>query len=168
MLLTLIMAALAGGADVDLSPLRIFRIFRIFRALRPLRIIAKAKGLQVLVKTFISALGPACNTFGIALGVFVIMGCVGMQLFAAKLYRCSVMNTCKCKYMIIVELDKILRIQARGWCLSTINLHTHTGPDRTAPFPGRGDINPRRVSQHLGSGMCWNRRRRQHAGVGRL
>ena len=168
MLLTLIMAALAGGADVDLSPLRIFRIFRIFRALRPLRIIAKAKGLQVLVKTFISALGPACNTFGIALGVFVIMGCVGMQLFAAKLYRCSVMNTCKCKYMIIVELDKILRIQARGWCLSTINLHTHTGPDRTAPFPGRGDINPRRVSQHVGSGMCWNRHRRQHAGVDRL
>ena len=79
-----------GGAG--LAVLRVFRIFRIFRALRPLRIIAKAKGLQVLVKTFLSAVGPACNTFGIALGVFVIFGCVGMQLFAGScnrnFYRC--------------------------------------------------------------------------------
>ena len=83
---------LLAGSDNEgggLAVLRIFRIFRIFRALRPLRIIAKAKGLQVLVKTFLSAVGPACNTFGIALGVFIILGCVGMQLFAGKLYRCS-------------------------------------------------------------------------------
>jgi len=54
-----------------------------------LRIIAKAKSLQLLVKTFIAAIIPAMNTFGIAFGVWMLLGCVGMQLFAGKMYRCS-------------------------------------------------------------------------------
>ena len=45
--------------------------------------------LQVLVQTFMSVAPKALNTFGIAMGFFVILGCIGMQLFAGKLYTCS-------------------------------------------------------------------------------
>jgi len=76
----IILAAGGGSGDVDLSALRIFRIFRIFRALRPLRVIARAKGLQALLKTLLSAAGPAANTLGIALVAWTVLGCVGMQV----------------------------------------------------------------------------------------
>jgi hypothetical protein len=39
------------GQKVDLAALKIFRMLRILRALRPLRIIARAKGLKILVRT---------------------------------------------------------------------------------------------------------------------
>ena len=88
--LPIIIALAAGGeGGADLGALRIFRIFRIFRALRPLRVIAKAKGLQTLVKTFVSSVGPASNTFAIAMGVWIIFGIAGMQLFSGNFYRCS-------------------------------------------------------------------------------
>ena len=92
MALPIIMLAASGFSGegaVDLSALRILRVFRILRALRPLRVIARAKGLQTLVRTFLSAAGPAANTFGIALAAWTVLAAVGMQFFQGKMYRCS-------------------------------------------------------------------------------
>jgi hypothetical protein len=44
------------GQKVDLAALKIFRMLRILRALRPLRIIARAKGLKILVLTHLHTL----------------------------------------------------------------------------------------------------------------
>eukprot|EP00286_Rhodomonas_abbreviata_P000279 CAMPEP_0181291404 /NCGR_PEP_ID=MMETSP1101-20121128/1948_1 /TAXON_ID=46948 /ORGANISM="Rhodomonas abbreviata, Strain Caron Lab Isolate" /LENGTH=1755 /DNA_ID=CAMNT_0023395791 /DNA_START=9 /DNA_END=5276 /DNA_ORIENTATION=- len=77
------------GQNVNLGALKIFRIFRIFRALRPLRIIARARGLRVLVTTLLSSVKPVLNTMSIALGVFSIFGVLGMQLLSGKLHSCS-------------------------------------------------------------------------------
>jgi hypothetical protein len=77
------------GQEVDLAALKIFRIFRIFRALRPLRIIARAKGLRILVGTLMASVKPVLNTVSIALAVFSVFGVLGMQLLSGKLYQCS-------------------------------------------------------------------------------
>jgi hypothetical protein len=42
------------GQEVDVSALKIFRMLRILRALRPLRIIARAKGLKILVRVLLT------------------------------------------------------------------------------------------------------------------
>uniref|UniRef100_A0A7S1GW80 EF-hand domain-containing protein n=1 Tax=Hemiselmis andersenii TaxID=464988 RepID=A0A7S1GW80_HEMAN len=76
-------------ANVDLTVLKIFRIFRIFRALRPLRIIARARGLRILVSTLMSSIKPVMNTVGIALSVFAVFGVLGMQLLSGKMRFCS-------------------------------------------------------------------------------
>jgi len=78
-----------SGANVDLAVLKIFRIFRIFRALRPLRIIARARGLRILVATLMSSVKPVLNTVGIALSVFAVFGVLGMQLMSGKMNFCS-------------------------------------------------------------------------------
>ena len=78
-----------AGQKVNLAALKIFRILRVLRALRPLRIIARSKGLKVLVGTLMSAAKPIGNTLCIALGVFGIFGILGMQLLLGKLNACS-------------------------------------------------------------------------------
>jgi hypothetical protein len=78
-----------AGQKVNLAALKIFRILRVLRALRPLRIIARSKGLKVLVGTLLSAAKPIGNTLCIALGVFGIFGILGMQLLSGKLNSCS-------------------------------------------------------------------------------
>ncbi len=78
-----------AGQKVNLAALKIFRILRVLRALRPLRIIARSKGLKVLVGTLLSAAKPIGNTLCIALGVFGIFGILGMQLLLGKLNACS-------------------------------------------------------------------------------
>ena len=85
----LIMTRVLSGADVDISVFKIFRIFRIFRALRPLRIIARAKGLKLLVGTLLSAIKPVINTTAIAGAAFSVLGVLGMQLLGGKMGFCS-------------------------------------------------------------------------------
>uniref|UniRef100_A0A7S0VSM7 EF-hand domain-containing protein n=1 Tax=Hemiselmis tepida TaxID=464990 RepID=A0A7S0VSM7_9CRYP len=85
----LIMSRALQGQDVDIQVFKVFRVFRIFRALRPLRIIARAKGLRVLVSTLLSAVRPVLNTTGIALAVFSVFGVLGMQLLSGKMRRCT-------------------------------------------------------------------------------
>ena len=78
-----------SGQKVNLAALKIFRILRVLRALRPLRIIARSKGLRVLVGTLMSAAKPVGNTLCIALAVFSIFGILGMQLLLGKMNSCS-------------------------------------------------------------------------------
>jgi len=85
----LIMSRALAGQDVDIQVFKVFRVFRIFRALRPLRIIARAKGLRVLVSTLLSAVRPVLNTTAIALAVFSVFGVLGMQLLSGKMKGCS-------------------------------------------------------------------------------
>eukprot|EP00961_Rhodomonas_salina_P164213 2212062-Rhodomonas_salina.1 len=86
--------------NIDLAMLKIFRTFRILRALRPLRIIARARGLRILVSTIMSAVKPVLNTVSIALGVFAIFGILGMQILMGKMYSCAdvqIVNQADCE-----------------------------------------------------------------------
>mmetsp|Transcript_31531 Transcript_31531/g.76314 ORF Transcript_31531/g.76314 Transcript_31531/m.76314 type:complete len:1933 (-) Transcript_31531:88-5886(-) len=88
-ILDMVLTAAFSGQNVDLSVLKIFRIFRILRALRPLRIIARARGLRILVSTILSATKPVLNTLGIAIVTFALFGILGMQLLSGKMWTCS-------------------------------------------------------------------------------
>ncbi len=76
---------------------------RILRALRPLRIIARARGLRLLVTTIMSAVKPVLNTLCIAIAVFAVLGILGMQLLSGKMYSCS--DTLIHRKKDCVELD---------------------------------------------------------------
>jgi len=99
------------GQNVDLSMLKIFRIFRVFRALRPLRIIAKARGLQVLVKTLLGAIKPAANTLAIAIAFFSVLGILGMQLLSGKMGGCSDMRI---SHRFDTETEEVTYLGCRG------------------------------------------------------
>lgn len=78
-----------ASLDVDIGALKMFRVFRIFRALRPLRIIARMRGLRILVSTLMSSAKPVAQTCAIAGGVFLIGGILGMQFLMGKMDSCS-------------------------------------------------------------------------------
>ena len=77
------------GQDIPLSALRIFRVFRIFRALRPLRIIARARGVRLLVGTLASAVKPVSVTLAIAVGILFVLGIFFVQFLGGKMKNCS-------------------------------------------------------------------------------
>lgn len=79
----------SNGQNMALGALKILRIFRIFRALRPLRVIARAKGLRILVSTLLSAVKPVINTVAIAFCIFSVLGILGMQLMSGRLNSCT-------------------------------------------------------------------------------
>jgi len=78
-----------AGSDVPLSSLRIFRVFRIFRALRPLRIIARARGVRLLVGTLLSAVKPVSVTLAIAVGILFVLGIFFVQFLGGRMKGCS-------------------------------------------------------------------------------
>ena len=77
-------AALGGGSA--LGPLKTVRILR---ALRPLRLIARAKGLRTMINAMFSSVKPIIGTICIALGVYSLLGLVGMQIFLGKMGTCT-------------------------------------------------------------------------------
>ena len=77
------------GQDVPLSALRIFRVFRIFRALRPLRIIARARGVRLLVGTLASSVKPVSVTLGIAVVLLFVLGIFFVQFMGGRMKYCS-------------------------------------------------------------------------------
>ena len=77
------------GQDVPLSALRIFRVFRIFRALRPLRIIARARGVRLLVIALSSAIKPVSSTLAIAVVVLFVLGIFFVQFMGGRMRKCS-------------------------------------------------------------------------------
>jgi len=87
--LDMVFTYVLSGMNIDVGVLKIFRTFRILRALRPLRIIARARGLRILVSTIMSAVKPVMNTMGIALGVFCVFGILGMQVLMGKMNSCA-------------------------------------------------------------------------------
>jgi len=77
------------GQDVPLSALRIFRVFRIFRALRPLRIIARARGVRLLVGTLASSVKPVSVTAVIAVLLLFVLGIFFVQFMGGRMKYCS-------------------------------------------------------------------------------
>jgi hypothetical protein len=87
--LDMILTEALRGSDVPLSALRIFRVFRIFRALRPLRIIARARGVRLLVGTLVSAVKPVSVTLAIAVVALFLLGIFFVQFMGGRMKSCS-------------------------------------------------------------------------------
>jgi hypothetical protein len=77
------------GSDIPLSALRIFRVFRIFRALRPLRIIARARGVRLLVQALSQAIKPVSVTLAIAVVALFVLGIFFVQFMGGRMRACS-------------------------------------------------------------------------------
>eukprot|EP01065_Artemidia_motanka_P052348 TRINITY_DN9431_c0_g1_i1.p1 TRINITY_DN9431_c0_g1~~TRINITY_DN9431_c0_g1_i1.p1 ORF type:complete len:1882 (+),score=565.62 TRINITY_DN9431_c0_g1_i1:528-5648(+) len=71
------------------SDLAFLKVFRTFRALRPLRVIARNRGLRMVVSTLIQSIGSIGHVALISFLVFLVFGILGVQLLAGKLYHCT-------------------------------------------------------------------------------
>ena len=87
--LDMILTEALRGSDVPLSALRIFRVFRIFRALRPLRIIARARGVRLLVIALSQAIKPVSVTLAIAVIALFVLGIFFVQFMGGRMQSCS-------------------------------------------------------------------------------
>ena len=87
--LEMILTYALSNTNIPLSALRIFRVFRIFRALRPLRIIARARGVRLLVGTLFSAVKPVSVTLAIACGILFVLGIFFVQFLGGGMKSCS-------------------------------------------------------------------------------
>ena len=85
-ILDMTLNALLDGNVAALAPLKTLRILR---ALRPLRLIARAKGLRVLIAAMFSSVKPILATGVIAIAICALLGLVGMQLLLGKMGTCS-------------------------------------------------------------------------------
>lgn len=85
-IIDMILTAALSGNTAALAPLKTLRILR---ALRPLRLISRAEGLKVLISAMFSSVRPILGTVFIAMGVYSLLGLIGMQFLKGKMATCS-------------------------------------------------------------------------------
>ena len=85
-IMDMILNAALSGNTTALAPLKTLRVLR---ALRPLRLISRAEGLKVLITAMFSSVRPILGTSFIAIGVYSLLGLIGMQFLMGKMATCS-------------------------------------------------------------------------------
>ena len=75
-----------------LAALRSIRGLRTLRALRPLRVITNSEGIRIVISTLVNSVVPLRNLIIIILGVFMLFGILGVQLFAGTFWKCTEMR----------------------------------------------------------------------------
>ena len=81
-------ALTASGSESE-NLISVMHGLKALRAVRPLRVIQRSRGLRLVIATLMRSMGGIFNVALLSLLYYLIMGIVGVQLLAGKLYRCN-------------------------------------------------------------------------------
>eukprot|EP01062_Namystynia_karyoxenos_P064527 TRINITY_DN5749_c0_g1_i2.p1 TRINITY_DN5749_c0_g1~~TRINITY_DN5749_c0_g1_i2.p1 ORF type:complete len:2293 (+),score=547.53 TRINITY_DN5749_c0_g1_i2:115-6879(+) len=86
----IVLLSLASFLPIGSGDLRLVKMFRALRALRPLRLLKRWEGVSNVAIALVRCIPGLITVFCFVLIVFILFGVVGVQMFAGKLYSCSV------------------------------------------------------------------------------
>uniref|UniRef100_A0A0G4H9N8 Calcium-channel protein CCH1 n=1 Tax=Chromera velia CCMP2878 TaxID=1169474 RepID=A0A0G4H9N8_9ALVE len=101
------MSAASTSTDgFDSSTLRALRTLRIVRALRPLRVIARSKGIRLVVDSLLASIPSLANVFFICLLFYLIFAILGMNFFKGTFYSDQICDRADCEHLISMVNDE--------------------------------------------------------------